>query len=115
MAVGATFGVTVVVTIMATCTKYDFTKLLPMMVCVLFGWMFVSFFFIFFWSDALQVVYGGIGVTIFTIFLAIDTKMVLGGGKYEYGEDDYIFACLNLYLDIINIFMYILAIFGGSD
>merc|ERR1712226_1172112 len=115
MAVGATFAVTVTVTLMATCTNYDFTKLLPAMCCVLMGWFFVSFFFIFFWNSYMQVIYAGIGVTIFTIFLAIDTKMLLGGGRFEFSEDDYIYACLNLYLDIINIFMYMLRIFGMSD
>jgi len=112
MAVGTTFAVTIFITLMATFTKYDFTKLLPAMVCVLFGWCFVSLFFIFFWNAYMQVIYAGIGVTIFTIFLAIDTKMLLGGGRFEFDEDDYIFACLNLYLDIINLFLYLLRIFG---
>jgi len=115
MAVGATFGISVAVTIMAACTKFDFTKLLPAMFIVLLGWCFTSFWFIFFWSEALQVVYGIIGTTIFTIFLAIDTKLLLGGGRFEFDEDDYIYACLNLYLDIINIFLYLLSIFGAGD
>jgi len=115
MAVGGTFGISIAVTIMVSCTKYDFTKLLPAMFMVLLSWCLMSFWFIIFWSEALQVVYGIIGVTIFTIFLAIDTKLLLGGGKYEWDEDDYIFACLNLYLDIINIFMYLLSIFGAGD
>ena len=115
MAVGATFAVTIAVTLMAACTKYDFTKLLPAMSCVLIGWFFCSFFFIFFWNSYLQVIYAMGGVAIFTIFLAIDTKMLLGGGRFEFSEDDYIYACLNLYLDIVNIFLYLLRIFGMGD
>jgi FtsH-binding integral membrane protein len=38
-------------------------------------------------------------------------------GKFgnEYSIDDYIFAALNLYLDIINLFLYILRILGASN
>lgn len=38
------------------------------------------------------------------------------GGKHKYAlsPEEYIFAALNLYLDIINIFIYILSIVGGS-
>jgi len=41
--------------------------------------------------------------------------MMLGGRhKYSLSPEEYIFAALNLYLDIINIFMFILAIVGGA-
>lgn len=38
------------------------------------------------------------------------------GGKHKYSisPEEYIFAALNLYLDIINIFLYILTIIGAS-
>jgi len=116
IAVGATMGVTLIVSAMATFTKFDFTKLLPAVSVVFLGWIFCCFFFIWIpWTEAMVIVYAAIGVTFFTIFLAIDTKLVLGGGKYEYGPDDYIFAALNLYLDIVRIFMYFLMIFGSGD
>lgn len=41
--------------------------------------------------------------------------MMMGGKhKYSISPEEYIFAALNLYLDIINIFIYILSIIGAS-
>ena len=40
--------------------------------------------------------------------------MLGGKHKYSLSPEEYIFAALNLYLDIINLFMYLLAIFGGN-
>ena len=47
-------------------------------------------------------------------YLVFDTQMMLGGKhKYSLSPEEYIFAALNLYLDIINMFLFILALFGG--
>lgn len=35
-------------------------------------------------------------------------QLLMGGHKYSLSPDEYVFAALNLYLDIINIFLYIL-------
>jgi len=34
-----------------------------------------------------------------------------GGHKLQFGIDEYVFAALNLYLDIINLFLHILSLF----
>lgn len=40
--------------------------------------------------------------------------MIVGGKrKYTLGHDDYILAAIILYLDIINIFLYLLEILKG--
>ena len=36
----------------------------------------------------------------------------LNDSKYQFAIDDYAFAALNLYLDIINLFLHLLRIFG---
>ena len=115
IALAATIGVVVVVTIIVVFTSFDFTKLWPIAIALVFAWLFVCIGFIWYKSDAMVIVYAGLGVTIFTIFLAIDTYLILKGGRVQYNEEDYIFATLNLYLDIINIFMYILMLLGGSE
>lgn len=40
----------------------------------------------------------------------------ISGGKHKYSisPEEYIFAALNLYIDIVNIFMYILMLIGAS-
>lgn len=118
-AMGSTAGITIFISLLVAFTSFDFSKLLPIMITVLFSWILVCFLMRIFISDPStymsKTLYAGIGVTIFTLFLAIDLKMMLGGGKYQYSEDDYVLAAINIYLDIINIFLYLLQFFGGSD
>ena len=45
----------------------------------------------------------------------MDTQLMMGGGKkYSLSPEEYVFAALNLYLDIINLFLYLIMIFGKS-
>ena len=47
-------------------------------------------------------------------YLVVDTQMMMGGKhKYSLSPEEYIFAALNLYLDIINLFLFILTIIGA--
>ena len=65
--------------------------------------------------STVHTVYCAMGVIAFTVYLAFDTKLIMGGGRFEYGPDDYIEAVVQLYVDIVQIFLYLLRIFGGSD
>ena len=47
--------------------------------------------------------------------MAFDTQLIMGGKKYEISPEDYVFAAMMLYVDIIYIFLYLLALFGGSN
>lgn len=47
-------------------------------------------------------------------FLAVDTQLLLGNKELALSPEEYVFAALNLYTDIINIFLYILAIVGRA-
>lgn len=47
-------------------------------------------------------------------FLAVDTQLLLGNKKMALSPEEYIFAALNLYTDIINIFLYLLALVGRA-
>ncbi|GAA6083307.1 glutamate receptor, ionotropic, N-methyl D-aspartate-associated protein 1b (glutamate binding) [Tachysurus ichikawai] len=47
-------------------------------------------------------------------FLAVDTQLLLGNKKLSLSPEEYVFGALNLYLDVINIFLYILQIIGRS-
>ena len=64
----------------------------------------------------MMIVYGSIGALIFSLYIVYDTQLMMGGKhKYALDPEEYIFASLNLYLDIINLFMYILMIVGASS
>ena len=70
---------------------------------------------IFIRNKILDLVYASLGALVFSCYIVFDTQMMLGGEhKYSISPEEYIFAALNLYLDIVNLFLYILAIVGGS-
>lgn len=45
-------------------------------------------------------------------FLAFDTQLLMGNKRYTMSPEEYVFATLNIYLDIIYIFSFFLQIFG---
>ena len=59
--------------------------------------------------------FGSVGGLIFSLYIVYDTQLMMGGKhKYSLSPEEYIFAALNIYLDIINLFMYILMIVGAA-
>lgn len=115
LAVGITAAVCLGLTLFAFQTKYDFTMcggilLVAVIVLLIFG--FVS---IFIKTKMITLIYASLGALIFSIYLIYDTQLMMGGEhKYTISPEEYVFAALNLYLDIINIFLYILTIIGAS-
>jgi len=53
-------------------------------------------------------VYHILGVLVFSGFILYDTSQLI----HKYGCDDYMIASIELYLDIINLFIHILALLG---
>lgn len=116
MAVGLTAAVCLGLTLFAFQTKWDFT--------VMGGILFVAFIILFILgivaifarSHILNMVYASVGVILFSIYLIYDTQLMMGGKhKYSVSPEEYIFAAMNLYLDIINIFLFILTIIGSAS
>ncbi|CAH1998596.1 unnamed protein product [Acanthoscelides obtectus] len=115
MAVGITAAVCLGLTLFAFQTKWDFT----MMGGVLFVAAMILFLFgiiaIFIRSNIVNLIYASLGALIFSVYLIYDTQMMMGGNhKYSISPEEYIFAAINIYIDIINIFMFILQIIGHN-
>lgn len=106
-----TCAATVGLTIYASRTTTDFTY------CGGFLFAFVLIliisFALFFWVRYF-IFYCAVGVLIYSLYLIYDTQLILGKFGNEYNIDDYCFAALNLYIDIIYIFIRILAILGNA-
>jgi len=65
--------------------------------------------------ETLHLLYAGIGVLIFSLYLVYDTQMMMGGEhKYSVSPEEYIFAALAIYLDIINLFLHILRLVAAA-
>lgn len=115
MAVGITAAVCLALTLFALQTKYDFTMCGGvLLVCFVIVFIF-GIVAIFVHSRIVSLVYASLGALLFSVYLIYDTQLMLGGKhKYSISPEEYVFAALNLYVDIINIFMYILTIIGAS-
>lgn len=114
MAVGITAFVCFTVVIFSLQTKYDFTSCYGVLFVCLIVLIVFGFLCIFIRNKILEIVYAGLGALLFTCFLAVDTQLLLGNKELALSPEEYVFAALNLYTDIINIFLYILAIIGRA-
>ncbi|XP_061463217.1 protein lifeguard 1 isoform X1 [Rhineura floridana] len=114
MAVGITATVCFTVVIFSLQTKYDFTSCRGVLIVCLVVLFIFAILCIFIRNRILQIVYASLGALLFTCFLAVDTQMILGNKQLAISPEEYVFAALNLYTDIINIFLYILAIIGRA-
>uniref|UniRef100_A0A3B4B9C2 Uncharacterized protein n=1 Tax=Periophthalmus magnuspinnatus TaxID=409849 RepID=A0A3B4B9C2_9GOBI len=63
----------------------------------------------------LHMLYAALGAIVFTMFLAYHTQLLIGNRKYSIGPDEYIFAALSIYVDVIQIFLFLLQIIGSSN
>jgi FtsH-binding integral membrane protein len=67
----------------------------------------------------LNILYCCLGLIFYSVFLIIDTMQICKVGKSAGGMDisfdDYVLCALNLYLDIIMIFVYILKLLGNKN
>ncbi|XP_038159185.1 glutamate receptor, ionotropic, N-methyl D-aspartate-associated protein 1a (glutamate binding) [Cyprinodon tularosa] len=114
MAVGITAVVCFTVVLFSLQSKYDFTSCRGVLFVCLIVLLLFSILCIFIRNKILDIVYASMGALLFTCFLAVDTQLLLGNKKLALSPEEYIFASINLYTDIINIFLYILAIVGRS-
>jgi len=117
LAVGITAVICLALTAFSFQTKWDFTGMGAGLMVVLLVFMIFGFIMIFLRSSfpILHIVYAALGALIFSLYLVYDTQLMMGGKhKYSISPEEYIFAALNIYLDIINIFIYILTIIGAS-
>ena len=112
MAGGLTAAATVGLTIYAFYTKKDFTKLGGFLFALILVLIVGGIFAIFIRNKWLNLGLAILGVLVFSIYLVFDTQLIIGKNERKFSIDDYIMAAMNLYLDIINLFLYILQILG---
>jgi protein lifeguard len=100
----------------AMTTKHDFTVCGPVM--FILGLVFVTTgILLVFFPFHMRLIYCVLGVILFSFYLLFDIQIIMGGShkRFSISEDSYILAAIAIYLDIINIFLYILEIMGGGD
>lgn len=106
-----TFVVFMGLTIFAFQTKYDFRSwqnVVSMGLWFLIGFGFMMMFFP--QSKTSNLLYSGLGAVIFSVYILIDTQEII---KTCYLDDE-IPATIKLYLDILNLFLFILRLLNTN-
>ena len=60
----------------------------------------------------METLYSFIGAVVFGVYIVIDVQMIEGKMREKYELDDYVGGAMNLYLDILNLFIYVLQLLG---
>ena len=115
IAAGSTMFITTSLTAFACQTRYDFTAMGAAFLSLLVVLLFIGSMSMFF--DVLTSIYAGMSAFVFSLYIIYDTQLIVGGKhqKYQYGVDDYVFATLSIYLDIINVFLAFLQLFNNTN
>ena len=99
-------------------TKKDLTGMGSFLMMGVIGIFIASLANMFFQSSALSNVLSYVGVIVFTLLTAYDVQMLksvyyqMGSSSNEVAQKTAIYGALNLYMDFINLFIFLLRIFG---
>jgi len=63
-------------------------------------------------SNTIQIVFAFLGVIIFTGYILVDTSDLVNG---RYNDDEYLLAAIGIYLDIINLLLYMMRLLKECD
>ena len=113
-----TAGTFSVMAILGYTTKTDLTKFGSILMMGVIGLIIAMVVNMFMKSEMMEYIISGIGVLIFTGLTAYDVqKLKRIGSGVEYGTDEAnklaIMGALNLYLDFINLFLFLLRFMGN--
>lgn len=121
LAVGITAAIVISLTAFAMQTSYDFSGSGPYLMCAFFC-MFLTSLMLMFASSfsggagfkTAHMVMSGLFAILFSFYIVYDVQLISGGKHQQmrFGLDEYAFAALVLYMDIINLFLHILSLLG---
>mmetsp|Transcript_23630 Transcript_23630/g.44632 ORF Transcript_23630/g.44632 Transcript_23630/m.44632 type:complete len:251 (-) Transcript_23630:88-840(-) len=123
VALGITAALVLALSLFSLQTSYDFTGFMPYlfaaMCCLcLFGLVMSIFSLCGALSSGafkvMNMIYAGIGAIVFSFYIILDTQLIVGGkhNKFRFSVDDYIMAAINIYVDIIQLFLMLLQLLG---
>ena len=104
-------------TLYAYQTKYDYTTKGSVLIILIMILISFGFFTMFVNTNLNNIIYSCLGAFVFSLFIIYDTQMIIGGKhrKIQFRENDTILAATSLYLDIFNLFLYLLDIISGRN
>lgn len=113
------FGITAVVSLSLTAyalqTKYDFTASGGILFSALVTLLVASILAMFFPTNGLRLCIAAAGSLLFSCYIVYDVQLVAAGNhQVKVSTDEYVLAAINIYLDVINLFIYMLRIVAAS-
>lgn len=108
-------------TIYAITTKSDFSGIGPFLLVVVMGMFMLIIISIFVNTPFINKAIAVCGAVLMSFMIIFDTQLIFGtaafnwdnhAAKIEFTIDMYAFAAYQLYLDFVNLFLYLLRIFG---
>lgn len=63
-------------------------------------------------SSWLSTLVAGVLAVVYSVYLLVDTQLILGGRHRQLSLDDHILGAIILYVDIISLFLKILQLLG---
>lgn len=111
----STTGLVLLLTLYSCLTKRDLTTSIGILLYLPIAGIFIILFLSVWNGYIVQIIISLVIVAIFSAYLAYDIQKLSGKFGDEYTIDDYVFAALQIYVDIILIFKNLLYIFGGSN
>ncbi|WAR06586.1 LFG2-like protein [Mya arenaria] len=119
VAAGITAMLCLAITLFAIQTKIDFTLCTSLFFCiliVLIYFAFVSIILSFVVPDGrfIDGVYGTLAAMLISLVLVYDTQRIIGGKSEELNPEEYVYGALQLYIDVVVLFLIILAGCGKS-
>jgi len=115
-----TAGTFISMALLGYTTKIDLSKYSSILYMALIGLIISMVVNFFLQSDTFDYIISGVGVLIFSGLTAYDTQKMLRIGASVDPEEDSskkiaLIGALQLYLDFINLFLFLLRFFGGRD
>lgn len=99
-----TTAVFLALTIYTLQSKRDFSKVGAGLFAGLWILLLSSFLRLFFYSEVVELIFAAAGALLFCGFIIYDTHLLM----HKLSPEEYILAAINLYLDIINLFLHLL-------
>ncbi len=115
-----TAGMFCVMALIGTFTKTDLTKMGGILMMALIGVIIASLVNIFLGNSTLELIISVAGVIIFTGLTAWDAQKIknmlaTNGDTGEWGQKLAVLSALSLYLDFVNLFLYLLRFLGKRN
>lgn len=67
------------------------------------------------YASTASLLIAGLGAFLVSLYLMYDLQLIMGGRSAELSPEEYILGAVILYIDIINLFQYMLILFGSRE